>query len=399
MEIKLPETSCTGCGACLQSCRAGAIAMQAHDDGFLYPVIDREKCIRCGLCVKACHALGENELRKPAECFAAQLREKEILQNSTSGGLFTAMASEMIRRGGVVYGCAFDEAYNAKIVRAESVDQLGPMRGSKYVWSDSSESYPLVRQDLDKGREVLYTCLPCQGAGLRKYLGKEYGGLIIADVLCGGAPSPYAFSRYLETLTDEAGKKELNFQFRDKERFGAGVDCTYFRNGKKHYENWLENSFYFAFCSRSRITWRESCYRCGYKSVNRGSHLTIGDFWSAGKYHPDFSSKEGVSLVLINTPAGAEFFGQLGDLLRVQKSEIPAAMERNSLVSEIEDGHVPLPPQREAFFRTLRLQQGWKKADRRFLKLRKKILIKQKIAALSGKIIRFGKNRPQERRN
>ena len=216
MEIKLPDRSCTGCGVCLLNCKAGAITMKPHDDGFLYPFIDTDSCIQCGQCMRSCHAMNENEMNQPIACYAAQLMDKEVLSRSTSGGMFFALASSVLNRNGIVYGCAYDEQYNASIVRAASFDQLQPIHGSKYVWSDPCKSYPLVKHDLENGREVLYTCLPCQAAGLKKYLHRSYDNLYIVDVLCGGSPSPYAFQKYLETVTDEAGKKNLISNFGTK---------------------------------------------------------------------------------------------------------------------------------------------------------------------------------------
>lgn len=388
MDIQLPDTSCTGCGACMQTCVLGAITMELHEDGFPYPHINTEQCIRCGQCMKSCHALDStNMLNKTSYCYAAQIRNKDVLYHSTSGGLFFALAASILQNNGVVYGCIFDDNYNAIIKRVESFKQLAPIHGSKYVWSDSSTSYSEVERDLKAGRLVLYTSLPCQAAGLRKFLRKPYEKLYIVDVLCGGAPSPLAFQKYLQTLTDEAGKKDLQFQFRDKDRYGSGVNCTYFVNGRKHHETWLENSFYYGFSSKSRITWRRSCYGCNYKSIERVSDMTIGDYWGAEKYHSAFNPKDGVSVVLLNTDKGVEMFEKIKGEIQFEKSNVLFAIERNSLVKKIEEGHVQEPDNRADFFRTLS-SKGWRAVDRKYLNSRKSILLKQTLANISTRIKR-----------
>lgn len=375
MDIKLPELDCTGCGACMQTCKVGAITRKPREDGFLYPVIDTEKCVQCGQCMKSCHALGWNRWYQPTVCYAAQVSQQDVLKISTSGGMFHVLASSILQENGVVYGCIFDAHCDAVIVRGESLEQIAPMHGSKYVWSDPSASYPMVKQDLESGRKVLYTGLPCQAAGLRKYLRKQYENLFLVDTLCLGAPSPYAFQRYLETLTDEEGKKDLQFQFRDKERFGCGVDCTYIINGRKHYETRLENGFYYAFSAKVRLSWRKSCYRCNYKSIYRVSDMTVGDYWGVEKHHSTFDPKDGVSVVLINTKTGAKLYEQVKQALRYEESNVLYATERNSLVTEIEKGHISIPTNRDAFFHTLQ-SDGWKKADRKFLKKRNTLRLK-----------------------
>lgn len=388
MEIKLPDLSCTGCGACLQSCKISAITMKTADDGFLYPEIDQTKCIQCGQCMKSCHALGDIEYNKPSHCYAVQITDKKVLFESTSGGLFYALAKYIFQQQGVVYGCAFNENYDALIIRTESLEQAKPIHGSKYVWSECSKSYPLVKNDLEKGLTVLYTCLPCQASGLKKYLGKNYDNLFLVDVLCGGAPSPFAFQKYLETLTDNNGKGELQFQFRDKERFGSGVDCTYMHNGKKHYETWLENSFYFAFSSKSRITWRKSCYGCNYKSMKRVTDLTIGDYWGVENHHSGFNTKDGVSVALINTDKGDRLFDQIKESVQYTESNASFVTGRNSLVNEIEEGHVQIPADREDFFHTLHTD-GWESADQKYLKLRQSKLRRKKISRIPQKLLRL----------
>ena len=344
--------------------------------------------VSCGKCMKVCHALGGNDWRNPVACYAAQVKNREILRGSTSGGIFFALAQTVLSNGGVVYGCVYDEAYNAYICRADSLEQIRPMHGSKYVWSDSSRSYPQVKKDLEVGREVLYTGLPCQVAGLKKYLGKDEENLFTVDILCGGAPSPYAFRRYLGTIaTDAEELKTLLFQFRDKEPYGSGVHCTYYSHGKKHHEDYLQNSFYFAFSSKSRITWRRSCYSCNYKSLNRVSDMTIGDYWGVEKHHSGFRPKDGVSLILVNTEHGNNLFEQIQDEIICEESKVSYAIERNSLVSEIQEGHVNVPPEREQFFKLLQ-EKGWKAADQRFLNKRKKLIREVKMKRIFGKLKR-----------
>lgn len=370
------KSLCTGCGACFQICEADAIEMIKQMDGCIYPFIDINKCNHCGQCVEVCHALGSKMLKRPCKCYATQNCRKDVLNVSTSGGMFYPLAKKILSEEGTIYGCIYDNNCNARIDRAKTPDELSLMHGSKYVWSDSMGSYPLVKKDLKNNKKVLYSGLPCQVAGLKKYLGEYYEGLFTVDLICGGAPSPYAFQKYLETLTDSTNKQNLCFQFRDKERYGAGVNCTYIVKGVKHYENYLQNSYYYAFSSNSRITWRLSCYNCQYKSVRRISDITIGDYWGVENYHPSFDIKEGVSLVLLNSSRGEKLFEQIKRNILYEESSVEYAVVRNSMVLIEKEGHIKVPDEREAFFHTLHIK-GWKAADRKFLKKRKKILKKQ----------------------
>ncbi len=389
--ISLPEDQCTGCGACYKICPKNAISMESADDGHLYPKIDEKRCIRCKRCMQSCHALQSPEKRVPSACYAARLKNDKVLKKSTSGGMFYALAHEILSENGVVYACVYDSGYHAYIERITSEEDFAAVYGSKYVWSSAWQSYEKVKEDLNLGKKVLYTALPCQISGLLKYLGKTEEKLFTVDVLCGGAPSPYAFERYIDTLTDEKGRSDLRFQFRDKDPNGCGVHCTYYVNGKKHHENYLENSFYFSFCSKSRVTWRVSCYSCDYKSIRRVSDMTIGDYWGVEKYHPSFQPKDGVSVVMVNTQKGNELFDRIKNSLVFEESELLNVIPKNSLVQTEEEGHHPIPDYRNDFFDILRTQ-GWKAADKKFLQTptRKNLLRNQnkfyrKIKHILGK--------------
>ena len=389
--IQLPDAGCTGCGACLNICPKNAISMTESSDGHLYPQIDEEKCIACSKCMRSCHALKAPEKREPLVCYAATLKDAAVLKKSTSGGMFYALAKDTLSQGGVVYACVYDKNYRAYIERLTSLESLSAVYGSKYVWSSASESYEKVRDDLANDKKVLYTALPCQVSGLLKFLGRDDENLFAVDVLCGGAPSPYAFDRYLETLTDEKGRGELHFQFRDKDPNGCGVNCTYTVDGKKHLENYVQNSFYFSFCSKSRVTWRRSCYTCDYKSIRRVSDMTIGDYWGAEKYHPSFDRKAGISVVMVNTNKGKALFERVKDSLVCEKSDVVNVMPKNSLVKTESEGHHPMPDYRDAFFSTLR-NEGWNAADQKYLMTQeRKDLLKPKKTFLKKLKRVFGK--------
>ncbi len=45
---------CCGCTACYTVCPTQAVSMQPDEEGFLYPVVDAEKCTRCYQCLSVC---------------------------------------------------------------------------------------------------------------------------------------------------------------------------------------------------------------------------------------------------------------------------------------------------------------------------------------------------------
>lgn len=48
------KEECCGCSACFAICSMDAISMIEDEEGFEYPLIDADKCIRCYKCLKVC---------------------------------------------------------------------------------------------------------------------------------------------------------------------------------------------------------------------------------------------------------------------------------------------------------------------------------------------------------
>lgn len=375
--MKLADSAlCTGCGACKVICSKDAIEFRDDAAGFPSPFIQTEKCIDCGACERACPVLHPPKTEPLKVAYAAQLKDAEALKKSTSGGLFTAFSREIFRRGGVVYGCVWDENCHAVIARAENETEILPMRGSKYVWSAAYPMFKQVKADLDAGRYVLYVGNPCQIAGLKGYLRKEYENLILLDFLCSGAPSPLALDKYLDTFCPTDQRKDLNLKFRDKEPYGLGVHITY--NGQKRLPpkagQHLTDPYYYSFYTR--LIDRESCYACPYGTAARCSDLTMGDYWGIAQFHKEFDIGKGVSALTVNSEKGEAFLASVADALQLVPTK-PEQIAAQNNFSVTEPKKVRRPENRDAFFETLKAE-GWQPAERKFLRTpyRKKQLVK-----------------------
>ena len=389
-DVKLANVEqCTGCGACKMKCPKGAITFSPDNEGFPSPSINEELCVGCGICNKVCPAIYPPVTHKIISTYAAQTKDDAVLKNSTSGGLFTVFAREIFRRDGVVYGCVWDENYNAFIRKAENENELKPMRGSKYVWSWSGDTFPEIRSYLENNRVVLFTGLPCQVAGLKNYLSKDYENLFLLDFLCSGTPSPLALDRYLDTICTKEDRKNLNLKFRDKDPYGVGVHITY--NGKKKNikkGESIKNSYYWGFFSR--LIDRNSCYKCNYGSEKRFSDITLGDYWGISNYHNEFDTRAGVSALLINSEKGISLLDSVIENLNISPTEVENITKYNNLVVGDNNRNISVPKNRTAFFEELK-KNGWKSAEKKYMynKSRLKQYIKKTFPKPILKLFRF----------
>ena len=388
--MKLVDPSyCTGCGACIQSCPRKAISYTVDTEGFPTPIIDNGLCVNCRLCEKVCPALHMPQTNIIQTAYAAQILDADALKKSTSGGLFTIFSRETFRRGGVVFGCVWDKDYRAYITEATSEMEIEPMRGSKYVWSHAGDMFPRVKAYLEQGKNVLFSGLPCQIAGLRNYLNKDYNGLLLLDFLCSGTPSPLALDKYLETICKLKDRTNLNLKFRDKEPYGLGVHITY--NGQKKRTakrgESISNSYYYSFYSH--LIDRQCCYKCPYGTEKRISDLTMSDFWGIERYHPEMNISAGVSALLVNTNKGAQFLAAVEDQVTLVRSSPENIGRANNLDVNGKQRNKPVPENRKPFFVELR-ESGWKSAERKYLftTTRLKKLIKVKTPRKFSRLIR-----------
>lgn len=304
--------NCCGCGACAQKCPKQCITLKQDNEGFLYPEVGPENCIDCGLCEKVCPVQHPYEARKPLQTLAAINKDDKIRLESSSGGIFTLLAESVIEQGGVVIGARYDEEWQVTLDYTEIVEGLAAFRGSKYVQARTGDTYRQCEQFLKEGRKVLFSGTPCQIAGLKHFLNKEYDNLLTVDVVCHGTPSPKVWELYLKEVVGSVSNI-ANVLMRDKSR--GWNRFSFVLNYNKENEtitlstSFNENDYMQAFLKDMIL--RPSCYSCAAKELKSGSDITIADYWGIQSVAPEMNDDKGTGLVLINTERGRECFDKL----------------------------------------------------------------------------------------
>ena len=323
--IKITDPSkCCGCTACAAICSHGAIEMHPDKLGFLYPVVDVAKCVDCGLCDKVCSFVPDTRegrsVPKTAkvDVFAVRHKESEILAQSQSGGAFSAMAEQVLKRRGLVYGAAFDESHMVRHIRIDALEGMLALRGSKYVQSDIMGIYGQILGDLRNGLEVLFTGTPCQVAGLKSYVPKTLqDGLLTMDFICHGVPSPAVWKDYLDYMSRQGKIVKANFRDKSVAGWKEHKETFIYSNGVKKVADSFRVLFY------KNIMLRHSCSVCPYNVINHKSDVTIADFWGVDEIMPQMDGPEGTSMVICNTSKGQELIGRASDALNI----VPAVLD------------------------------------------------------------------------
>ena len=329
-KLKQKNLKCSGCTACFAICPKDAITMQADSEGFKYPVIDKNKCIDCGLCCKVCPL--ENMYGNFGEdktSFACRAKDENFAKQSSSRGVFGILANMYLKEQAVIYGAAFDDNWNVCHIRADKKDELKSLYTSKYVQSDIGNTFRQVKCDLDNGKKVLFAGTPCQVAGLKSYLQKDYLNLLSVDFICHGVPSPLVWQRYIIAMEKKLNNKITEVSFRDKE---DGWKNYYFKlstaNGNVFYEKHGENIYMKGFLKDLYL--RYSCYDCKFKTLHRASDITLADFWGIEKIIPEINVEKGVSLCWSSSEKGKQVLADVLKRTDYYEVKLREAIKHNS---------------------------------------------------------------------
>ena len=337
MENVINIKKCTGCMACKNICPKEAINIEISRDGFMYPQIDRDKCINCGLCKKVCPIINKlNNNENITEVYGCKNKNEEIRMKSSSGGIFSLIAEQILNQNGIVFGARFNE--NLQVVHdyIECIEDLEQFRGSKYVQSQINDTYKKVKNFLSQNRKVLFTGTPCQVEGLMGYLGKEYENLYTQDVICHGVPSPKVWEKYLEYKKEQIGEYPENVTFRKKELLGWSnfQVCYKYSNSEENIHH--ANDPFMKIFLRNFIL-RKSCYDCQFKKIKRNSDITIADFWGINEVVPEFNDEKGVSTILINSKKGKKIFEDIKEKIEFVEINIEDVVKHNSPICKSVD--------------------------------------------------------------
>lgn len=335
---------CTGCTACASTCPKGCIAMVADENGFLFPVVDAQKCVACSLCERSCPVISSlRTLKTQPSAYAAYSNDETVRQNSSSGGIFTEIAKVVLQRSGAVFGAAYNRQFEVVHICAENEEDLAKLRGAKYAQSDLNGVFIRAKQKLDAGQEVLFSGTPCQVAGLKAFLRKDYENLLTVDFVCHSVPSPMVWHEYVtyRARQDNGGELPESINLRSKATGWSRYQYSNlfeYANSPDHIATSGE-SLYMKLFVDGYIN-RESCETCRFKGYSRISDLTIGDFWGIWDIAPEMDDNKGTSVVFVQSQRGKEIFALIKKCCIVRTVSLEEASVQNQSILKCSPSNV-----------------------------------------------------------
>lgn len=340
---------CTGCGACACVCPHSAIMMKENDEGFIFPVRNENKCTHCGLCDLRCPATGRNmkNIEYVGKPYIAFSKLHSYSLNCATIGVCTMCAEFILDNKGIVFGVELDgKTLKTNHIKVSKHDNLQHIQNSKYVQSDTGDTFHETKILLEKGTPILYVGTPCQIAGLKSYLSKDYPNLYTIDLVCHGTFSYKLMVREVEYWEHKFKGKVVNFKFRSKSKYdwikGGVVNFDIVsQDGKtKHIERpgCCSPTYHCFAYSKDTINYnlRECCYGCHFRDKERYGDLTVGDAWGIISHCPGIltasNKRFGISVLIANTKKGNLLIDAIRDKITLEPTLLDIAFSQPALL-------------------------------------------------------------------
>lgn len=327
---------CCGCGACVCACPKQCISLKYDDEGFYKAYIDESRCVNCGICMQRCpvnikKSDNSDEFSNEIFAYAATSKDNEIYMKSSSGGIFSVIAKKILKNNGSVFGCGLNDELRPIHMEIRNESDLDTIRRSKYVQSYMGNVYSKIKERLEQEIDVLFVGTPCQVAGLKKYLGRQYDRLLTVDLVCHGVPSPQMYMNNIEYVEKTKHKKLKSYEFRLKsqqsKRYFTYTYAYTYTDGNFEVKPYYKDAFFNAFYDMHSLN--EICYKCPFCNLNRQGDLTIGDYGWGKQYHTEFKDDDDISCILCNTKAGQNVLSEVKDALKISPTKIEWIIEKN----------------------------------------------------------------------
>lgn len=329
MEV-VKNKECVGCSACQSICDKQAISMCIDKEGFWYPAISVERCIKCDKCLNVCpvHMMAESNYEEKknhqVDIYAAWSLDHEIRYHSTSGGIFSELALKFLKNGGYVCGAVYDEKYMVKHFITNDIEDVKKLRQSKYVQSEMCEIYIEIEKLLQRNSSILFCGTPCQCTGVFNYCKVKNirtSNLYMVDFICRGVNSPKVYKKFLGELENEYAANINRVWFKNKtfgwNRFSTKIE---FDNGKSYLKDRYHDTYIRGYIEENLFI-RPSCTVCRFKGFHRIADLTLADFWGVQldkKYIQD--SDGGTSMVMVHTEQGKQLWDSISaNIFKIKK--------------------------------------------------------------------------------
>lgn len=306
---------CLGCGLCEAVYGKDGATMQLQSNGFLTPVIKKSQIESEKIILRICPGINivndqpfENRDRiwgKVMGTYSGYSSDKEIQTKGSSGGIISAVAIFLLENKKVdavlhVGGDSNDYQRNSLRV-SRTRDEVLEYAGSRYAPAGVFNDILAILLGNDDC--YLFIGKPCDISALKNLLNefpqyKERFKFFVS-IMCAGIPSYNATQDVIETFDKvKLPIKDLTYRGNGWPGFFSFIDASERRHQMSYNDSWGKNL-------GKKIHFR--CKICP-DGIGLQSDFAAGDAWETKDGYPDFTEREGRSLILLRTPKATDLF-------------------------------------------------------------------------------------------
>lgn len=340
---------CVSCGICAGVCPKKCIT-STLEAGSYQPTIDENSCVNCGLCCKVCPgkssdyttcAANDIFFGQAIKCLAAQTKDKEILAQSTSGGVITTLIKNLLRDK--IYDAAFlvdtynhDEETFTNLYTTESDFFNTPK--SRYVTVNQSRAVSYMLKNPDA--KLILVGSSCFIQGILKVIAHcklNRENYFLAGLFCDKTMNYNVWNFFKEIGADK-------LYFRTKEQGGWPGNVGIEKQGEKIIlPREVRMNMKDFFCV-------ERCNYCLDK-LNQFADISFGDNYTSTPLPAHMDKTTGTSCLIIRTERGAKIFDKYIDdffthelsATEIYKSQNIEARKANFIFGEYKSAEVGYP--------------------------------------------------------
>ncbi len=340
------KSLCMGCSACAAACPVNCIKMVADEEGFYYPKAS-DDCINCGKCENICpinNKTSKTTQNSPLKAYGAITKDDAVWRQSASGGAFSEICLTYGDENTIVVGAAWN-GLKVEHRCITGVNNIAPLCKSKYIASDMGDVFVTIKESIEAKKKVVFCGTPCQVAGLKSFLGKEYENLLLIDFICHGVGSPSVFKECMNLVGNMLGAPVDSYEFRAKRKV---FETNYLAKIKLK-----EKALYVVGDPYIQLFLDQMCLRpscgenCKYRDEHRQGDITIADFKGLHTVFPDIvSASKNYSTIVINNSKGMSIVEALGDRMVIKECDLRFIKQFNPLFYK----HTYFQEKRQEFF-------------------------------------------------
>lgn len=269
------------------------------------------------------------------QAFSGYVKNEQMLQNASSGGIASCLSEIFLENNAVIYGVAYTEDFkSAGYTRIDTINDLSKICGTKYVETSKKIAgvsvYQLVANDLIKGHTVLFFGLGCDIGAVRSYVEKNRINdekLYLIDILCHGPLPSKVLEKYIDQLESRFHSSVVSFEMK-KKVVGWTPAYVYarFRNGREYQALFSETDLGIAFYKVAR----PPCTQCRFKGDSHKGDLCIGDFWGINP-QMDGWNPNGVSVIIVQTTKGNALLDMIDERFELRVADYDFVVEHNPM--------------------------------------------------------------------